>query len=236
MALRTLWSRIDWPRKRESAGAFCETTATRSCTTLSAIDRGICMRLGVAQAAPGDGRHELARLLAPEQRCVTRSTLMISKVTSTIVRSSRSRSSSAESFWETSSSICELERLAGLAGGGAPPGAGPTGGSVPAGDARRHAAAHHELPDDLAAGGPASAAMAGRWTRGAGRAGVAQAEGHLAEGDGVLELEPAGRDPRAVDAGAVRAAEVLHLDAVGADDRARRDGGRWWDRRSRCRW
>ena len=31
MALRTLWSRIDWPRNRESAEAFWETTATRSC-------------------------------------------------------------------------------------------------------------------------------------------------------------------------------------------------------------
>ena len=39
---------------------------------------------------------------------VTRSTLMISNVMSTTVRSSRSRSNSPESFWETSSSICSL--------------------------------------------------------------------------------------------------------------------------------
>ena len=66
MALRTLWSRIDWPRKRESAGAFCDTTATSSCMTLSAIDLGICIGCDVAEAAPGDGRHQLARLLVPE--------------------------------------------------------------------------------------------------------------------------------------------------------------------------
>ena len=107
MALRTLWSRIDWPRKRESAGAFCDTTATRSCMTLSAIDRGICM----GWTSPRRLR-EMVGTSSPvssfRSTMVTRSTLMISKVTSTTARSSRSRSSSAESFWETSSSIWSL--------------------------------------------------------------------------------------------------------------------------------
>ena len=148
---------------------------------------------------------------------VTRSTLMISKVTSTTARSSRSRSSSAESFWETSSSIWSLRAWR----------ASPRrrlhlelahGWTVPAGDARRHAAAHHELPDDLPAGGTHLNGEGWPLMHVGGRAGCRQAEDHLAEGDGVLEPEPARRDPGAVDEGAVRAAEVLHLHAVGADD------------------
>ena len=107
IALRTLWSRMDWPRNRVSAGAFCETTATRSCMTLSAIERGTCTGCGVAQAASGDRGHQLAGLLVPEHDGDPVHA-MISNVMSTTVRSRRSRSSSAESFWETSSSICSF--------------------------------------------------------------------------------------------------------------------------------
>ena len=42
MALRTLWSMIDWPLKRVSAAAFSEMSPIRSSTTLLAIDRGTC--------------------------------------------------------------------------------------------------------------------------------------------------------------------------------------------------
>ena len=90
-----------------SAGAFWETTATRSWTTFSAIDRGTCS----GWVSPWRLR-EIVGTSSPvsslRSTMVTRSTLMISKVMSTTVRSSRSRSSSPESFCETSSSICSL--------------------------------------------------------------------------------------------------------------------------------
>ena len=101
----------------------------------------------------GSGRWSAPARPSPRSRStmVTRSTLMISKVTSTTARSSRSRSSSAESFWETSSSIWSLSawRASPVAASTL---SWPTGGRsrlvMPGGSA----AAHHELPDDLPAG------------------------------------------------------------------------------------
>src|SRR5437879_13437765 len=42
MALRTLWMRIDLPLKRSSAAVLSDRMATRSSTTLRAIDCGTC--------------------------------------------------------------------------------------------------------------------------------------------------------------------------------------------------
>ncbi len=67
MALRTLWVTMERPLKRASAGALWETTATRSSTTLSTIERGTCLHLGVAQPALGDRGHQLAGGLVAEQ-------------------------------------------------------------------------------------------------------------------------------------------------------------------------
>ena len=98
---------MDCPWKRESAGALWETTATRSSMTLSAIERGTCWSCGSPRRL-----REIVGTSSPvssfRSRMVTRSTAMISNVMSTTVRSRRSRSSSAESFWETSSSIWSL--------------------------------------------------------------------------------------------------------------------------------
>ena len=82
-------------------------------------------------------------------RMVTRSTSMTSNVMSTTLRSSRSRSSSPESFWETSSSSESFLRLALLGGGGRHPELPAAGAAVAAGDAGRATAAHHELADDV---------------------------------------------------------------------------------------
>src|SRR6185437_14658742 len=74
---------------------------------------------------------------------------------------------------------------------------------------------HHQLADDLAA-----RRRFGRYGRALDRlrrrAQHGESKGDLAEGDRVLEAETSGGDPGAVDAGPVRAAEVLHLDPVGA--------------------
>ena len=105
MALRTLCSRMDWPLKRLSAGAFWETTATRSCTTLSRDRPGHLHRTGCRPAGCVEIVGTSSPVVLVPEHDGTRSTLMISNVMSTMVRSSRSRSNSAESFCETSSSI-----------------------------------------------------------------------------------------------------------------------------------
>ena len=101
MALRTLCITIERPLNRESAGTLCDTTATRSWATLSAMERGTGwswvspwrLRLIAGTSSPASFR----------SRMVTRSTDITWKVMSATRRSSRSRSSSDDSFWATSS-------------------------------------------------------------------------------------------------------------------------------------
>ena len=118
----------------------------------------------------------------------------------------------------------ELEGLAGLTARGIHPEL-PGRRAVPAGDPRRHAAAHHQLTHDLSPGDRRLRRDGGpldHRCRGASRG---EPERHLAEGDRVLEREMAGGDPGAVDAGAVRAAQILHLDAIGAHGELRVPAG-----------
>ncbi len=165
MALRTLWSRIDLPRKRESAGAFCDTTATRSCMTFSAIDRGTW----TGCASPSRLREMVgtsSSVSSLRRTMVTRSTLMMSKVVSTTVRRSRSRSSSAESFWDTSRSIwsftaCRASPV--LASTRSCPAGGPSRLVMPGGMPPLTTSCRTICPP----GGPTSAAMAGRLITGA---------------------------------------------------------------------
>ena len=140
IALRTLCSRIDLPLKRLSVGAFCERRRPAPPSP--------CARSSGARASDWASPSRLREMRGTSSpvssfrsRIETRSTLMISKVTSTMVPSRRSRSSSAESFCDDLEQQLELERLAGLAAGGADVEL-PGGRAVAAGDAGRHAAAH----------------------------------------------------------------------------------------------
>ena len=159
---------------------------------------------------------------------VTRSTFMTSNIMSTTFRSSLSRSNSPESFWAMSSSsesflACRSSAEA-AATRSCPNPEGRSRLVMPGGPA----AADHELADDGVSRDRES--QAGR-RRPPERLGpvlqVLELEQHLAEGDRVIGIEPAGADAGAVDAGAVGAAEILHLDPVGADRQlgvAARDG------------
>src|SRR5213595_3542850 len=56
MALRTLWMRIDLPLKRSSAAVLSDRMATRSSTTLRAIDCGTCFEADDCAVRPREIR------------------------------------------------------------------------------------------------------------------------------------------------------------------------------------
>ena len=67
MALRTLWVTMERPLKRASAGALWETTATRSSTTLSTMERGTCCTWVSPSRLLERVGHQLAGGLVAEQ-------------------------------------------------------------------------------------------------------------------------------------------------------------------------
>src|SRR5438132_3415149 len=61
MALRTLWMRIDLPLKRSSAAVLSDRMATRSSTTLRAIDCGTCFEADDCAVRPREIRGTSSR-------------------------------------------------------------------------------------------------------------------------------------------------------------------------------
>ena len=120
--------------------------------------------LRLAHAASGDRGHQLAGLLVPEHDGdpVHRHDLERG------VHDGAEEAVEVELGRELLGDLeqhLELERLAGFAARGVDAEL-TRRRAVTARDARRDATAHHELPDDLPPGEPASAAMAGRWSTG----------------------------------------------------------------------
>ena len=170
------------------------------------------LELGVAEPALGDRRHELAGGLVPEQ---DRDAVHVHDLEGHV----HDHAQQAVEFQlrgELLSGGEEQRQLLGLPllrGGGGHLELAAAGGPVPAGDARRQAAAHLQLTDDVVAGGRL---LEGRWCRlPRERSERPQPEHHFAERHRVVGPEPSGRDPAAVDARPVGAAEVADLHTVG---------------------
>ena len=152
MALRTLCRTIDWPLKRASAGAFWETTATRSCDDL----------VGDRARAPAPAGCRPCRLREIVGTSSPVSSLRSSDGDPVDAHDLERRvHDGAEQPVEIQlgrellrdlEQHLQLERLAGLAGGGADAELARAGGTsrlvMPGGTP----AAHHELSHDLAAG------------------------------------------------------------------------------------
>src|SRR5947207_2668149 len=103
MALRTLWMRIDFPLKRSSAAVLSERMATRSSTTLRAIDCGTCFEADDCAVRPREIRGTSSPVAASSSRIETRSTFITWNVNSTTLSSSRSSSCCLDSSFEISS-------------------------------------------------------------------------------------------------------------------------------------
>ena len=190
MALRTLCITIDCPLNRLSAAVLSETTATRSCTALSRDRSGHLLRPAVSPSRLRDIEGTSSPVASLRSTMDTRSTFITSNIMSTTLPSSLSRSNSPESFWEMSSSSESFLACRSSADVGRHPELAESGAAVPAGDAGRPAAAHHELANDGVTGaGLPAVADALRSGLGPGRQ-LLQLEQHLAEGDGVVGLEP----------------------------------------------
>ncbi len=104
IALRTLWMRIDFPLKRSSAAVLSDRMATRSDTTLRAMDCGTCFEADDWAVRPREIRGTSSPVAASSNRIETRSTFITWNVNSTTLSSSKSRSCCLESSFEISSS------------------------------------------------------------------------------------------------------------------------------------
>src|SRR5213592_1542119 len=104
MALRTLWMRIDLPLNRSSAAVLSDRMATRSSTTLRAIDCGTCFEADDCAVRPREIRGTSSPVAASSSRIETRSTFITWNVNSTTLSSSRSSSCCLDSSFEISSS------------------------------------------------------------------------------------------------------------------------------------
>src|SRR6266568_128157 len=103
MALRTLWMRIDLPLNRSSAAVLSDRMATRSSTTLRAIDCGTCFEADDCAVRPREIRGTSSPVAGSSSRIETRSTFITWNVNSTTLSSSRSSSCCLDSSFEISS-------------------------------------------------------------------------------------------------------------------------------------
>src|SRR6266513_576363 len=103
IALRTLWIRIDFPLNRSSAAVLSDRMATRSSTTLRAIDWGTCFEAEDCAVRPREIRGTSSPVCGSSSRIDTRSTFITWNVNSTTLSSSRSSSCCLDSSLEISS-------------------------------------------------------------------------------------------------------------------------------------
>src|SRR5256886_13499563 len=68
IALRTLWMRIDFPLNRSSAAVLSDRMATRSSTTLRAIDCGTCFEADDCAVRPREIRGTSSPVAASSSR------------------------------------------------------------------------------------------------------------------------------------------------------------------------